>query len=87
MGLSTITPGKVQEYRVHRIATSSTGKPPARSTIHDEIVALRLVMKTAIRHEWLKHLPDFSPPYKTSGKVVHRPWFIGLTLLAPSRRR
>jgi integrase len=75
MGLSTITPGKVQEYRVHRISTSSTGKAPARSTIHDEIVALRQVMKTAIRHEWLKHLPDFSPPYKTSGKVVHRPWF------------
>jgi integrase len=87
MGLSTITPGKVQEYRVHRIATSKARKaptddpdatppkPPARSTIHDEIVALRQVMKTAIRHEWLAHLPDFSPPYKTSGKVVHRPWF------------
>ncbi|WP_247517293.1 site-specific integrase [Bradyrhizobium sp. 190] len=75
MGLSTITPGRVQEYRVHRIATSTTGKAPARSTIHDEIVTLRQVMKTAIRHEWLAHLPDFSPPYKTSGKVVHRPWF------------
>jgi integrase len=87
MGLSTITPGKVQEYRVHRIATAKARKapsedsneappkPPARSTIHDEIVTLRQVMKTAIRHEWLAHLPDFSPPYKTSGKVVHRPWF------------
>lgn len=82
MGLSTITPGKVQEYRVHRIATSKARKaptddpdatppkPPARSTIHDEIVALRQVMKTAIRHEWLAHLPDFSPPYKASGKVT-----------------
>jgi integrase len=87
MGLSTITPGKVQEYRVHRISASKAGKahtedpdkappkPPARSTIHDEIVTLRQVMKTAIRHEWLAHLPDFSPPYKTSGKVAHRPWF------------
>lgn len=75
MGLSTITPGKVQEYRVHRITTSKTGKAPARSTIHDEVVTLRQVLKTAIRHEWLAHLPDFSPPYKTSGKVVHRPWF------------
>ncbi|MEH2470524.1 hypothetical protein V1281_000232 [Nitrobacteraceae bacterium AZCC 2161] len=39
MGLSTITPGKVQEYRVNRIATSKTGKAPARSTIHDEVVS------------------------------------------------
>lgn len=65
----------MQEYRLHRIATSKTGKAPARSTIHDEVVTLRQVLKTAIRHEWLAHLPDFSPPYKTSGKVVHRPWF------------
>lgn len=50
-------------------------KPPARSTIHDEIVTLRQVLKTAIRHEWLKNLPDLSPPYKTQGKIVHRPWF------------
>jgi integrase len=75
MGLSEITPGKAQEYRVHRIATSRTGKPPARSTIHDEIVTLRQVLKTAIRHGWLAHLPDFSPPYKAQGKIVHRPWF------------
>lgn len=74
-GLSEVTPGKAQEYRVHRISTSKTGKAPARSTIHDEIVTLRQVLKTAIRHQWLEHLPDFSPPYKTSGKVVHRPWF------------
>jgi integrase len=50
-------------------------KPPSRSTLHDEVVTLRLTLKTAIRHEWLKHLPDLSPPYKTQGKIVHRPWF------------
>lgn len=33
------------------------------------------MLKTAIRHEWLAYLPDFSPPYKSQGKVVHRPWF------------
>jgi integrase len=75
LGLSEVMPGKVQEYRMHRIGTSRTGRPPARSTIHDEIVTLRLVLKTAIRHGWLSHLPDLSPPYKTQGKVVHRPWF------------
>ena len=75
LGLSEVTPGKVQEYRVHRISTSTTGKAPARSTMHDEIVTLRLVLKTAVRHNWLTHIPDLSPPYKTQGKIVHRPWF------------
>jgi integrase len=50
-------------------------KPPSRSTLHDEVVPLRLVLKTAIRHGWLGHLPDLSPPYRTQGKIVHRPWF------------
>lgn len=85
--VSQITAGKVQEYRVHRMTTYNDPnplsksnrpprtQPPARSTLHDEIVTLRLVLKTAIRHEWLDHLPDLSPPYKTQGKIVHRPWF------------
>lgn len=75
LGLSQVTPGRVQEYRMHRVTTSRTGKAPARSTLHDEIVTLRQVLKTAIRHGWLSHLPDLSPPYRTQGKIVHRPWF------------
>lgn len=92
LGLSEVTPGKVQEYRMHRATTEPVGrktnrpavpegeeapkyKPPARSTLHDEIVTLRQVLKTAIRHDWLSHLPDLSPPYRTQGKIVHRPWF------------
>ena len=43
--------------------------------MHDEIVTLRQVLKTGVRHNWLSHLPDLSPPYKTQGKIVHRPWF------------
>jgi integrase len=78
--LADITAGKVQEYRVHR-ATSRidkrTGKPrrPARSTLHHETVTLRQVLKTAHRHGWLQYVPDLTPPYKTSGKVIHRAWF------------
>jgi len=78
--LSEITPGLVQEYRVHR-ATSvkhpKTGEPirPSRSTLHKEIVTLRHVLKTANRHGWLPYLPDLSTPYKTSGKITHRAWF------------
>ncbi|MCV6594204.1 MAG: hypothetical protein OIF48_14715, partial [Silicimonas sp.] len=75
LGLSEVTAGKVQDYRIHRIETSTTGKPPARSTIHNEIVTLRQVLKTANRHGWLQHLPDLSSPYNTQTKVSHRAWF------------
>jgi integrase len=80
LGVSEVTAGKVQEYRVHRLTSrvdAKTGKPkrPARSTLHDEIVTLRQVLKTAIRHGWLTHLPDLSAPYRTQGKITHRPWF------------
>ncbi len=73
--LPDVTAGKVQEYRLYRIENSTTGKPPARNTIHNEIVTLRQVLKTAVRHQWLDHLPDLSPPYKTQGKIEARPWF------------
>src|ERR1700687_2230796 len=77
MGLSEITAGQVQEYRIHRLqeAVKKYGKPPARSTIHQEIVCLRQTLKTAVRHAWLDHLPDLSEPYGASGKISHRAWF------------
>ena len=76
-GLSEITAGLIQEYRVWRQTNSKVGRPPARNTMHQEIVTLRQVLKTAIRHGWLAHLPDMSVPYKSSGKVGHRAWFSG----------
>jgi len=75
LGLSEVTAGKVQEYRVHRIQGANGGKPPAKSTLHDEIVTLRQVLKTAMRHGWLQHLPDLSSPYSRQTKVSHRAWF------------
>jgi len=78
--LSEITPGLVQEYRIHR-ATSrldrKTGAPrrPARNTIHQEIITLRHVLKTANRHGWLPFIPDLAPPFRGSVKVSHRAWF------------
>ncbi|MGC1494726.1 MAG: hypothetical protein WA790_02880 [Sulfitobacter sp.] len=75
LGLSEVTAGKLQDYRIHRIETSRTGKPPSRSTIHNEIVTLRQVLKTANRHGWLQHLPDLSSPYNTRTKISHRAWF------------
>ncbi len=70
-----ITASKVQDYRVHRAIDPKTGKPLAWSTLHQEIVALRQVLKTALRHGWIDHLPDMSAPYRSSGKVGHRAWF------------
>ncbi|WP_117193814.1 hypothetical protein [Rhizobium terrae] len=75
LGLSEVTSGKVQEYRVSRHKSSPEGKPPAKNTIHQEIVTLRQVLKTAIRHGWLAHLPDLSMPYKSAQKISHRAWF------------
>jgi integrase len=51
------------------------GKRPARSTLANDIVTLRQVLKTAHRHEWISYVPDFSEPYKKSTKVKHRGWF------------
>jgi integrase len=110
--LSKITPGMIQDYRVHRInvgtaprlgrdrkekalpdpepvepapqkakstkaaaAADQPVKPPARSTLHDEIVTLNLALKAAVRHGWLSAAPDVSAPYNAQAKITHRPWF------------
>ncbi len=77
MGLSEITGGTVQAYRIHRHeeAMAKRGKPPARNTLHQEIVTLRQTLKTAIRQGWLDRLPDLSEPYRASSKISHRAWF------------
>lgn len=74
-GLSEITPGKVHDYKIYRNENSRTGKPLARSTIHQEIVALRQILKLAILRDWLDRLPDLSSPYRKATKVSHRAWF------------
>jgi integrase len=75
--LLEITPGLLQEYRIHRRekAMAQFGKPPARNTMHQEMVALRQILKTANRHGWLEHLPDMTEPYRASSKISHRAWF------------
>lgn len=77
LGLSEVTRAKVQEYRIKRKKEVVRGKEttPARSTLHQEIVTLRQVLKTAELHGWIPAVPNLSAPYKTSGKIVHRAWF------------
>jgi integrase len=73
--LAEITSGLIQEYRIWRAQNCKTGKTPTRSTVHKEIVCIRLVLKTAGRHGWMEYMLDMSVPYKTSGTVTHRAWF------------
>ena len=75
MGLSQVTSGAVQDYRIFRLNDDPKYKPPAKSTMHQEIVTLRQVLKTAVRHGWLNGLPDLSEPYRKVQKVSHRAWF------------
>lgn len=55
--------------------TITEWKPPSRSTLHQEIVSLRQILKTAERHGWIDHVPSLAAPYKASGKISHRGWF------------
>jgi integrase len=73
--VNEISPGQLQEYRIHRAENGYRGKSPGQDTMAHEMIAFRQVMKTAHRHQWLKVLPDFSDPFRIPGKVAHRAWF------------
>jgi len=87
--LSQVTSGAIQEYRIDRIEKSKEkrGKAPARNTLHQEMVALRQSLKTALRHGWLSSLPDMSQPYRSNGKISHRAWFSPVEYSSTSRPR
>lgn len=81
--LSEVNRGLVQTYRVKRaeetIARTARdgqpGKPPARSTMLQEIVHIRQVLKHAEGMGWLQHIPSLAMPYMTQGKRERRAWF------------
>lgn len=78
--LHRMTAGRIQAYRVSRMTPpeGDAGKdwrPPAKSTLHQELVTLRQILKWANRQGWIHALPDMSAPYRQSGKVSHRAWF------------
>jgi integrase len=84
MHVGDITAGTAQQYRAHRLTepedyneeeAGKPWKPPARKTIHNEIVTLSLTLKTAHRHGYIQQVPDLSDPYRRHTKVSHRPWF------------
>lgn len=81
--LSEVNRGLVQTYRVARAEETITrtatedrpGKPPARSTMTQEVVHIRQVLKHAEGLGWLSHLPNLTMPYMTQGKRERRAWF------------
>ncbi len=88
--VNQVTSGLWQEYRVHRMTEPKPDesvplpptdkepkpwKPPARKTLHNEMVTMNMVLKTSMRRGWLEVLPDLSDPYRRQSKVEHRPWF------------
>jgi len=83
MIIDTITAGIAQQYRAHRMTQpedwneeeKGEWKAPARNTIHNEVVTLNLILKTAQRHGYIQQVPDLSDPYRRHTKVSHRPWF------------
>lgn len=88
-GLSEINRGLVQAYRVKRaedfIAKTARpatddrpavpGRAPARSTMTQEIVIIRQVLKHAEGLGWIPFVPSLSQPYMTQGKKGRRAWF------------
>ncbi len=63
------------ESRSKPLGPDEKPRPPARNTIDNEVITLRMVLKLCERKGWLKAVPDLSPPYKKQKKVEHRPWF------------
>lgn len=75
MAVRAITPATAQDYRIHRSKNGYRDQAPKLKTVEDEMIVVRHVLRTAIRHGWLEHMPDLSPPFRVSHKVSHRAWF------------
>ncbi|MFL9842253.1 site-specific integrase [Sphingomonas sp. ST-64] len=61
--------------RIDPAIRERNGKPPSRSSLHQEMVVLRQVLKFARRHGWIELMPDLSDPYRAPSKISHRAWF------------
>lgn len=83
MPIASINKSTVQAYRVKRMEETikrtateeKPGKPPARSTMLQEIVIIRQVLKHAEGLGWIPFVPSLSTPYMTQGKKGRRAWF------------
>ncbi len=76
-GLSEVTRGLVQSYRVKRAEETieRTGKQPARSTMQQEIVHIRQILKFAEGRGWIPFVPSLSADHMRQTKKGRRAWF------------
>lgn len=78
--LHRMTAGRIQAYRVSRMSppegdAAKDWRPPAKSTLHQELVTLRQILKWANRQGWIHALPYMSALHRQSGEVSHGAWF------------
>ena len=87
--LSSINKGMVRAYRVQRSEetiertterdkegnVTKAGKPPARSTMLQEITCIRQVLKYAEDRGWIPYVPSLATSYMSQGKKGRRAWF------------
>lgn len=87
--LADVNKGLVQSYRVSRAekyiektakaptdtAAAVPGRPPARSTMMQEIVHIRQILKFAEGKGWIPFVPNLDTPYLSQTKRGRRPWF------------
>lgn len=58
-----------------REKAEAKGKPLSRSSMTQELVHVRQVLKHAEGLGWLSHVPSLDMPYKSQSKREHRAWF------------
>ena len=75
--ISAINGGMMQSYLVQRLSQTAeeTGKPPARSTLLQEVVHVRQVLKFCERQGQLAFVPNLSSPFLKKTKKSRRAWF------------
>ncbi len=89
--LSEITSQKLEAFRAWRIAESAkdSKRTLTEKTLHNDRILLSLVLKYAVRHQWLATMPLF-PQHTNAVKHAHPEWFAPEqfeTLLATSSER
>jgi hypothetical protein len=77
MPVKDVTKGVVYQYYVQRVdpANNKSGKSPARTTMSQEFVHIRQVLKHAEMLGWIGNVPNLSMPYMTQSKKGRRAWF------------
>ena len=77
LALAKVNAGTCQQYVMARTEATQkeTGNIPARSTLKQELVVVRQVLKWAANNHWIPYVPNLTLPYLTLKKKGRRAWF------------